>query len=112
MTPLTQAYVDVDALARAFNMDKANFIGNVITVDDFGSLENVVAIAVDKDFFMVYDKLFSSRTQYNSQGLYYNIFFHHWELLSTSQFANAILFTTEEVTNPGIPAITSVTVSP
>ena len=112
MTPLTQAYVDVDALARAFNMDKANFIGNVITVDDFGTLENVVAIAVDKDFFMVYDKLFSSRTQYNSQGLYYNIFFHHWELLSTSQFANAILFTTEEVTNPGIPTVTSVTVSP
>ena len=112
MTPLTQAYVDVDSLARAFNMDKANFIGNVITVDDFGSLENVVAIAVDKDFFMVYDKLFSSRTQYNSQGLYYNIFFHHWELLSTSQFANAILFTTEKVTNPGIPTVTSVTVSP
>lgn len=112
MTPEVQAYVDVEALARAFNMDKANFIGSVVTVDDFGDLENVVAIAVDKSFFMVYDKLYSSRTQYNAQGLYYNVFFHHWQLLSTSQYANAILFTTDDVSPKPVPTVTSVTVAP
>lgn len=112
MTPETQAYVDVEALARAFNIDKADFIGNVVTVDDFGTLDKVVAIAVDKSFFMVYDKLYSSKTQYNAQGLYYNVFFHHWQLLSASQYANAILFTTDSVPQPGIPQVTSVTVTP
>ena len=111
LTPETQAYIDVESLARAFNLDKADFIGNVVTVDDFGDKENVIAVAVDKSFFMVYDKLYSARTQYNSQGLYYNVFFHHWQLLSTSRFANAIMFTSDDVPVDGIPRVNSVTIT-
>ena len=61
---------------------------------------------VDRQWFMVYDAFFNFTEQYNAQGLYWNYFFHHWQVLSTSQFANAIAFTTET------PEVTSVTLSP
>lgn len=106
MTPETEALMDVESLARAFNLEYADFLGHVVIVDDFGGLENVQALMVDRRWFMVYDTFFNFTEQYNAQGLYWNYFFHHWQVLSTSQFANAIAFTTET------PAITSVTISP
>lgn len=106
MTPETEALMDVESLARAFNLEYADFLGRVVIVDDFGGLENVQALMVDRRWFMVYDTFFNFTEQYNAQGLYWNYFFHHWQVLSTSQFANAIAFTTET------PAITSVTISP
>ena len=106
MTPETEALMDVESLARAFNLEYADFLGRVVIVDDFGGLENVQALMVDRRWFMVYDTFFNFTEQYNAQGLYWNYFFHHWQVLSTSQFANAIAFTSET------PAITSVTISP
>jgi hypothetical protein len=106
MTPETEALMDVESLARAFNLEYTDFLGRVVIVDDFGGLENVQALMVDRQWFMVYDTFFNFTEQYNAQGLYWNYFFHHWQVLSTSQFANAIAFTTET------PAITSVTISP
>ncbi len=106
MTPQTEALMDVESLARAFNLEYADFLGHVVIVDNFGGLENVQALMVDKQWFMVYDTLFNFTEQYNAQGLYWNYFFHHWQILSTSQFANAIAFTTET------PSVTSVTLSP
>ena len=106
MTPETEALMDVESLARAFNLEYADFLGRVVIVDDFGGLENVQALMVDRQWFMVYDTFFNFTEQYNAQGLYWNYFFHHWQVLSTSQFANAIAFTTET------PTITSVTISP
>lgn len=106
MTPQTEALMDVESLARAFNLEYADFLGRVVIVDNFGGLENVQALMVDKQWFMVYDTLFNFTEQYNAQGLYWNYFFHHWQILSTSQFANAIAFTTET------PSVTSVTLSP
>ena len=106
MTPETEALMDVESLARAFNLEYADFLGHVVIVDDFGGLENVQALMVDRQWFMVYDTFFNFTEQYNAQGLYWNYFFHHWQVLSTSQFANAIAFTSET------PAITSVTISP
>lgn len=106
MTPQTEALMDVESLARSFNLEYADFLGRVVIVDNFGGLENVQALMVDKQWFMVYDTFFNFTEQYNAQGLYWNYFFHHWQILSTSQFANAIAFTTET------PSVTSVTLSP
>lgn len=106
MTPKEEALIDVESLARAFNLDYADFLGHVVIVDDFGGLENVQAIVVDRQWFMVYDTFFNFTEQYNAQGLYWNYFFHHWQILSTSQFANAIVFTTET------PSIESIAITP
>lgn len=100
------ARVDVDVLAAAFNMDKADFVGRRVLIDDFGGLTNVLCAIVDRDWFMVYDKEISSEELYNPQGKYYNYFLHHWQTLSTSQFANAVLFVTVA------PTLTSIIVTP
>lgn len=100
------AAIDVDVLAYAFNMDKAEFMGRRVLVDNFGELTGVVAALVDEDWFMVYDNFIGFTENYNGQGLYWNYFYHVWKTFSTSPFSNAILFTTQDV------AVTNVTVSP
>lgn len=102
------ATVDVEVLASAFNMDKTNFIGRRVIVDDFGGLEKegVIAIVADEDWFMVFDNYLTMTSDYVASRLYYNYFLHHWETLSYSPFKNVVAFTTET------PTVTSVTVTP
>lgn len=102
------ATVDVEVLASAFNMDKTNFIGRRVIVDDFGGLEKegVIAIAADEDWFMVFDNYLTMTSDYVASRLYYNYFLHHWETLSYSPFKNVVAFTTET------PTVTSVTITP
>ena len=126
------ATMDVEVLASAFNMDKAEFMGRRVLVDSFGTLDNdrlallfrdddnytpitdaekaaldaIPAILVDRDWFMILDNLLEFTDQYNGQGLYWNYWLHVWKTLSVSPFANAAVFV------PGVPSITSVTVSP
>lgn len=102
------ATVDVEVLASAFNMDKTNFIGRRVIVDDFGGLEKegVIAIAADEDWFMVFDNYLTMTSNYVASRLYYNYFLHHWETLSYSPFKNVVAFTTET------PTVTSVTITP
>ena len=100
------AIIDVEVLASAFNMDKAEFMGQRVLVDDFGELTGVVAALVDADFFMVFDNMISFTENYNGEGLYWNYFLHVWKTMSVSPFANAILFTTDEI------EVDSITVSP
>ena len=88
------ALVDVEVLAAAFNMEKAEFIGRRVLVDDFGGLANVLCAVVDKNWFMIYDSLIRTEDIYNPQGLYYNYFLHHHQVISASPFANAVLFVT------------------
>lgn len=106
--PEVEAAMDVDALAYAFNMNKVDFMGRVIVVDDFGGLETegVVAIAVDEEWFMVFDNYLSMTEDYVASRLYWNYFLHHWQTLSYSPFKNAIAYTTQT------PTVTSVTVTP
>lgn len=125
------AVMDVEVLASAFNMEKAEFMGHRVLIDGFGkldferlgelfeydpnyrdlsdyaeALENIPAVLVDKDFFMIYDKLMTFTEQYNAQGLYWNYFYHKWAIFSVSPFANAIAFI------PGTMGVTSITLEP
>ena len=100
------ATIDVEVLASAFNMSKAEFMGQRVLVDNFGDLTGVVAALVDRDWFMVFDNLMSFTENYNGEGLYWNYFYHVWKTFSSSPFSNAILFTT------GAVGVTSVVVSP
>lgn len=126
------AEMDVEVLASAFNMDKAEFAGHRVLVDSFGDLDigrlNVLfandptyteisedelqaldaipAIMVDKDFFMIFDNFYNFTEQYNGEGLYWNYWYHVWKTFSVSPFANNAIFIA------GTPSVTSVTVSP
>lgn len=101
-----QADMDVDVLSKAFNMDKTNFLGHVTIVDEFAT-PGLEAVLVDRDWFMVYDTNYLMEAIWNPQGLYWNYFLHHWQILSTSRFAQAVAFYSGEV-----KPVTSISVDP
>jgi hypothetical protein len=101
-----EAELDVDVLAKAFNMDKTNFLGHVTVIDGFAST-GLEAVLVDQDWFMVYDNLQKLETIRNPRGLYWNYYFHIWQTLSVSRFSNAVAFVSGTV-----PAVTQVIVDP
>jgi hypothetical protein len=85
-------YLNVDLLSWVFNTNKMDFDTQIIILDDFGTLAGTQACLVDREWFMVFDKLYQTSNQYNAQGLYWNYWLHHHQLLSTSQFHNAVQF--------------------
>jgi hypothetical protein len=94
-TPEYQAAVDVEALAGAFNIDRANFDARTVTIpqEQFG-IDGAQAILTTKDFFVMADQLFETRSIQNPVGLHSNYFLHHWEVVSASRFVPAIMFWT------------------
>ena len=126
------AIMDVEVLASAFNMDKAQFMGQRVLVDGFGDIDNkrlailfandstyvaltaeelellntIPAVLVDKDFFMIFDNMLQMTENYNGQGIYWNYFYHTWKTFACSPFANAIAFI------PASQSVDSVTISP
>lgn len=112
MDAKASAAFDVSVLAAAFNMDKVEFMGHVVMIDDFENLTGVVAALVDRNWFMVFDNMLQFTENYNGQGLYWNYFWHVWKTFSTSPFQNAIVFTTNNITATGVtvnPATATVT---
>jgi hypothetical protein len=101
-----EAEIDVDVLAKAFNMDRTKFLGNVTVIDNFATT-GLQAVLVDQNWFMVYDNLLKLETIRNPKGLYWNYFYHVWQTLSVSRFSNAVAFVSGTV----MP-ITSVIVNP
>lgn len=128
------AQFDVNVLASAFNMDKADFMGKLHLIDDFTSFDNerfeairaesdgleevtdeelelmanVKAILVDEEWFQVYDNLTIMTEQYVANGLYWNYFYTVWKTLSSSPFANAVVFIDGDA--PDVPETLTATV--
>lgn len=124
------AIMDVEVLASAFHMDKAEFDGHHILVDGFGELDTarlaelfgegetlptsdelaalnaIPAVLVDENWFMVLDNLYEFTENYNGKGMYWNYFYHVWKTFSVSPFANAALFV------PNTPAVSAVSITP
>lgn len=84
------ANVDVDVLASAFNMSRADFIGRVIEVDKFDEDGNILCLACDEAFFQVRDNLTKLTTFDNPENLTRKYILHRWQTLSTCAFANAV----------------------
>lgn len=103
MDTTASAFFDVDVLANAFNMDKVQFLGRQIIIDDFG-ISGVHAMLVDEGWFQIYDKLLQMKQRENEEGLYWNHWLHVWQLFAMSPYSNAVVFTESEssVTSVGI----------
>lgn len=86
------AEVDVEVLAKAFNMGKTDIQTEIVVMDDFGSMTNTYGLLVDKDWFRVWDTLSHMEPQRNAQGLFTNYFYHVHQILSASRFKNAVRF--------------------
>lgn len=119
-TPEEQAELDVEVLAHAFNMSKADVNVRVIIVDELPSVFNIESanatevaqygatlscalssardnrnckcrgILMDADFLQCYDTLIESRTFDNGEGLYTNYFFHKQGIMSTCYFGQIV----------------------
>lgn len=115
------AQFDVNVLASAFNMDKADFMGRLFLIDNWTSfdnerfdvirensdgieevtagelalLANVKAVIVDENWFQIYDNNNKFTEKYVASGMYWNYFYHTWKTVSISPFANAVVFVTD-----------------
>ena len=124
--------IDVEVLASAFNMDKAEFTGHRMLVDGFGQLDTarlemlfgndsdyvpltdeelavldtIPAVLIDKDYFVLLDNKRAMTSKYNEQGLYWNYWLHTWKTFGVSAFSQAVVFVPTE------SAVTSVAVTP
>ena len=123
------AEFDVDVLASAFNMDKADFMGRLFLMDDWTKFDNerfeviransdgmeevttaelalmadVKAVICDENWFQVYDNKSQFTEDYVAAGLYWNYFYHQWKTISSSPFANAVVFVSDTA-NTALPA--------
>lgn len=133
MDAMFNAQFDVNVLASAFNMDKADFMGRLflidnwtdfdnerfdiirtnsdgieeVTADELALLANVKAVILDDNWFQVYDNNNKFTEKYVASGLYWNYFYHTWKTVSNSPFANAVVFVTS-ATDVALPATVTV----
>lgn len=84
--------VDVELLAKAFNVSYTDLNQRTLIVDSFGSASRCGAILCDESFVQVYDNLQQMESFHNGEGLYDNYIYHHWQTYSLSLFANATAF--------------------
>lgn len=87
--------IDVDALARAFNIDKANFMGRIYKVDKFKN-ENLLGVICDESWLQIYDNVFRFDEFYNARVMAWNQYLHAWGVFAICPFANAVALCTEE----------------
>lgn len=107
ITPKAEAVTSVEALAYAFNVDRAEFIGRVTMIPEIPGHPEIVAILADEDWLNIYDNLFESHDFFNGEKLYYQYWLHVWQTYFLSPFHNAVAFTTGDV-----ETYTAVTVTP
>lgn len=133
MDAMFNAQFDVNVLASAFNMDKADFMGRLflidnwtdfdnerfdiiransdgieeVTADELALLANVKAVILDDNWFQVYDNNNKFTEKYVASGLYWNYFYHIWKTVSNSPFANAVVFVTSAA-DVALPATVTV----
>ena len=124
MDAMFNAQFDVNVLASAFNMDKADFMGRLFLIDNWTSFDNerfdiiransdgieevtseelalladVKAVILDENWFQVYDNNNKFTEKYSASGLYWNYFYHTWKTISNSPFSNAVVFVTSTAT--------------
>lgn len=126
MDAMFNAEYDVNVLASAFNMDKAEFAGKLKLIDDWATFDNdrfeqiransdmieevtteelelmkgVKAVLLDGEWFQVYDNTTKFTENFVSAGLYWNYNLNVWKTVSSSPFSNAVVFVTNEVNAP------------
>lgn len=129
------ASFDVEVLASAFNMDKANFMGKLYLIDDWTTfdnerfdvirqnstgieevtqpelalMKNVKCVLLDEKWFQVYDNKNKFTEKYIASNMEWNYFYHIWKTVSYSPYENAVVFCLDSATTT-LPATINVSV--
>ena len=118
------AVLDISVLATSFNMDKAEFQGHVLLMDNLGNIDNarlaklldrdpdwsaftatqlgylakIRGVICAKEFFQIYDVEQLMDEFHNGSALEWNYFLHKWQVMSASPFENVCLLTDQAST--------------
>lgn len=95
-TPRVDAQISVEALAYAFNMDKAQVDVRTVIVDKFDN-EAIQGVLMDVRFFNVRDQFREMSDQRLANILSWNYFYTMVEMVSASPFYPLRVFTTDTV---------------
>lgn len=100
-----RAKLDVNVLAEAFNMDKADLLGNIISIDDFDVYDdegtkvfdgsNIVGMIADKSWFRIKRQDMFMDSFYNPNNRSIQYYLNLVKLYNFSLFANGVIFATE-----------------
>lgn len=93
------AIIDVNVLASAFNLDKKEFLARKIVLDEM-PIEDALLVIADKDWLNVLDSYRGFEMLPNQQTLEFKLWYHVHQVLYTSLFENAVVFTTAEFNEP------------
>ena len=99
-----RAFLDVNVLASAFNMDKTELLGNIITVDNFDMYDdegtkifngsNIVGMLADKSWFRIKRQDMFLDEFYNANNRTWQYYLNLTKMYNYSLFANAVVFAT------------------
>ena len=98
------AYLDVEVLAKAFNVDKTILLGNIIYVNDFDQYDNagnkifdgsgIVGGIFDKSWFRIKEQETTMDEFYNANNRTWQYYLNVVRMYSYSLFANGVVFAT------------------
>ena len=83
------ASTDVEVLAKAFHMEKTDFLKRKFVVDTLGDADTLMYIG-DEANFEVRDDMYTVKSFYNGSNLVTNYWLHHWQTISYSLFGNGV----------------------
>ena len=99
------AYLDVNTLADAFNIDRKILLGNVIYVNNFSQYDNdgdlvydgsnIIGMIADKNWFKIKEQEMTMDEFYNANNRCWNMYLNIVKMYSYSLFANAVVFALE-----------------
>lgn len=106
-----RAYVDVNVLASAFQIDKSTLLGNIYPIDNFDVYSddgdkvfdgsNVFAMIADRNWFKIKPVDTFMEQAYNANNRALQYYLNTIKMYEFSLFANAVVFSTTEATvNP------------
>lgn len=100
-----RAYLDVNVLASAFNIDRTDLLGRIITVDNFDVYDDegtkvfdgskIVGMIADKSWFKIKKQDMFMETFYNPNNRSMQYYLNVIKMYAFSLFANGVIFATE-----------------
>lgn len=99
------AYLDVNVLAQAFNIDSAKLLGRVKYIKDFSERDKdgnvvvdgskIVAMIADKKWFRIKNQEITMDEFYNANNRTWQMYLNDVNMYLYSLFCNAVVFATE-----------------
>lgn len=100
-----RAFLDVNVLASAFNMDKATLLGNIISVDNFDEFDedgnkifdgsDIIGFIGDKSWFRIKRQDMYLDEFYNANNRTWQYYLNLTKMYNYSLFANGVVIATD-----------------